>query len=97
MSLGICFGNLTPERLAERMGWEFTPSELEWLKAHRIENASDKDILAGDGYHIFDMPFVIYVSPTAEKKLVEILESHEKKSRGREHLKIVRIYRKEEL
>lgn len=73
------------------MRWEFTPSELEWLKAHRIENASDKDILAGDGYHIFDMPFMIRVSPTAEKKLVEILEAHEKQSRGKKSLRIVMI------
>ncbi len=72
----IFLGNVTPERMAERLGIEMDEADLAWLRRHRQETVNSVD-LADEMLHIYDVPFFIMCGrrETAEK-VREMLEKY---------------------
>lgn len=63
------FGNLSPEKFAERVGTEFTPDELVHLRSVWSMNAT---LTGPEDFHIFDDPTISVDIGSVESRTVVI-------------------------
>lgn len=71
----VFLGNVSPERMAERLGIEMDEADLAWLRGRRQEKVNVD--LADGMLHIYDLPFMVMCDrrKTAEK-VREMLEKY---------------------
>jgi len=82
-------GNLSIIDLERRTRWTFSESDRKWLESHR-QDVADIDF-DSDKFHIFDLPFEIYVSYKISDYLVKLLTKYEEIQPSKEQLQIAVI------
>ena len=85
------FGNLTIDDLERRECIEFSDDDKKWLEEHRQDNATVRS--DSDKFHIFDLPFMAVVAPSA---FAEFLRSLGKYSFTKECFQIAKAVETEE-
>ena len=84
----VMLGNLSVQRIEERLGIELTDEERAFLSSTRQEIANN---IAKDKWHCFDIPFVMVCgSQETAMKVCEILRPYESKMTGTIRIVIAR-------
>lgn len=65
-------GNLSPEQFATRVGSEFTPDEITYLKSVWSRNAT---LTGPDDFHIFDNPAISIHVGSATTKTLDVFKA----------------------
>lgn len=84
--MDIALGNVSISEFIKRTGYNISDEDRKILEQHRQDNATVDPF--SDKFHIFDMPFSIYVTDSFKDKLIEILTKYEEICKSKEVLSI---------
>lgn len=70
----VRFGNLSTIAFDDKVEANFTPEDIEWIEAHRIDNADFKE---DDKLHIFNLPLGIVAGSDIGGELIHRLRAYQ--------------------
>lgn len=87
--MGFCLGNLTVQDFLKRTGYKMSQHDIDWLEAHRQNNADVR--YNSEGFHIFDLPFCVYIPEHLFDDVYKILKKYEDETPAQESCALCRV------
>lgn len=84
--MGIALGNVSISEFIKRTGYNISDEDRKILEIHRQDNTTIDPF--SDKFHIFDLPFAIYVAEKFSSELIKILRKYNETTKSKESLSI---------